>query len=114
MENPDTYFSFQHVSKYKITKTIEKLDPKKVVQSNDIPTKLIKSFSGFFSDYILILISVSMTENTLKTLKKRKSVPCRKKKVGKKKVTTDLFVFFQLFEKFTKGVCKIYERSRFF
>ena len=48
------------------------------------------------------------------TLKKRKSVPCRKKKVGKKKVTTDLFVFFQLFEKFTKGVCKIYERSRFF
>ena len=40
MENPDTYFSFQHVSKYKITETIEKLDPKKVVQSN-IPTKLI-------------------------------------------------------------------------
>ena len=110
MENPDTYFSFQHVSKYKITKTIEKLDPKKVVQSNDIPTKLIKSFSGFLSDYI----SVTMTENTLKTLKKRKSVPCRKKMVGKKKVTTDLFVFFQLFEKFTKGVCKIYERSRFF
>ena len=30
------------------------LDPKKVVQSNDIPTKLIKNFSGFFSDYLYI------------------------------------------------------------
>ena len=30
------------------------LDPKKVVQSNDIPTKLIKSFSVFSSDYIYI------------------------------------------------------------
>ena len=52
MENSDSSFSFQHVPKDKITKTIEMLDPKKVVQSNDIPTKLIKSFSGFFSDYI--------------------------------------------------------------
>ena len=47
MENSDSSFSFQHVPKDKITKT-------KVVQSNDIPTKLIKSFSGFFSDYIYI------------------------------------------------------------
>ena len=54
MENSDSSFSFQHVPKDKITKTIKMLDPKKVVQSNDIPTKLIKSFSGFFSDYIYI------------------------------------------------------------
>ena len=52
MENSDSSFSFQHVPKDKITKTIEKLDPKKVLQSNDIPTKLIKSFSGFCSEYI--------------------------------------------------------------
>ena len=52
MENSDSSFSFQHVPKDKITKTIEKLDPKKVLQSNDIPTKLIKSFSGFCSDYM--------------------------------------------------------------
>ena len=32
------------------------LDPKKVVQSNDIATELIKSFSKFFSDYININI----------------------------------------------------------
>ena len=54
MENSDSSFSFQHVPKDKITKTIKMIDPKKVVQSNDIPTKLIKSFSGFFSDYIYI------------------------------------------------------------
>ena len=53
MENSDSS-SFQHVPKDKITKTIKMLDPKKVVQSNDIPTKLIKSLSGFFSDYIYI------------------------------------------------------------
>ena len=54
MENSDSSFSFQRVPKDKITKTIEMLDPKKVVQSNDISTKLIKTFSGFFSDYIYI------------------------------------------------------------
>ena len=41
MENSDSSFSFQHVPKNKIIKTIEKLDPKKVVQSNDIPTDYI-------------------------------------------------------------------------
>ena len=51
MENSDSSFSFQQVPKDKITKTNEELDPKKVVQSNDIPTKLIKYF---FSDYIYI------------------------------------------------------------
>ena len=50
MENSDSSFCFQQVPKDKITKAIEKLDPKKAVQSNDIPTKLIKSFSGFFSN----------------------------------------------------------------
>ena len=108
MENWNSSFSFQHVPKDKITNTIEKLDPKKVVQSNHIPTKLIKSFSGFFSDYvyiyILILISASKME---KTLKKQKCILCTKKMVGKKKVTIDLLVFFQTSRKFTKGVCMI-------
>ena len=108
MENSDSSFSFQHVPKDKITKTIEMLDPKKVVQSKDIPTKLIKSFSGFFSDYIYINLNKCIKEeNTLKTLKKQKCVPCTKNMVGKKKVTTDLLVFFQMFQKFTKGVCMI-------
>ena len=62
MENSDSSFCFQQVPKDKITKAIEKLDPKKAVQSNDIPTKLIKSFSGFFSNnnniYIYIYIYI--------------------------------------------------------
>ena len=57
-ENSDSSFSFLQVLQYKITKTIKMLDPKKVVQSKDIPTKLIKSFSGFFSDYIYIILKV--------------------------------------------------------
>ena len=57
--------------------------------------------------YTLILISASKTENKLKTLKKQKSVPCTKKILGKKKVITDLLPFFQMFQKFTKGVCMI-------
>ena len=48
----------------------------------------------------------------LKTLKKWKCVPCTKKMVEKKKVTTDLSVFFQIFQKFMKGVYMI--RSMFF
>ena len=52
MGNSDS--SFQQVLKDKVIKTIKKLDPKKVVQLNDIPTKLINSLGGFFSDYIYI------------------------------------------------------------
>ena len=62
MENSDSSFSFQHVPKDKIIKTIKKLGPKKVVKSNDIPTKLIKRFSGFFSDYVYINLNKSMKD----------------------------------------------------
>ena len=60
LENSDS--SFQHVPKDKIIKTIKKLDPQKVIQSNDIPTKLIKSFSGFFSDYFYINLNKCMKD----------------------------------------------------
>ena len=58
MENSDSSFSFQQVPKDKITKTINMLDPRKVAQVKHIPTELIKSFSGFFSDYIYIILKV--------------------------------------------------------
>ena len=41
MENSNSSFSFQHVPKDRITKAIKMLDPKKIVQSNDAPTKLV-------------------------------------------------------------------------
>ena len=82
------------------------LDPKKVVQSNDIPTKLIKSFSGFFSDYIYINLNKCIKDGEyVEDFKKAEVRPLYKKMVEKKKVTTDLLVFFQMFQKFTKGVC---------
>ena len=62
MEISDSSFSFQHVPKDKITKIIQKLDPKKVFQSNDIPTKLNKSFNGFFSNYIQINLNKSIKD----------------------------------------------------
>ena len=82
VENSDSSFSFQHVPEDKITKTIKMLDPKKGVHSNDIPSKLIKSlvvFSLIIYRYILILISASKTENTLKTFKKQKHDPVQKR-----------------------------------
>ena len=62
MQNSDSSFSFRQVPKDKITKTIKMLDPKKVVQSNDIPTKLNKNFSGFFSDYLYINLNKCMKD----------------------------------------------------
>ena len=106
MENSDSSFSFQHVPKDKITKTIKMLDPKKVIQSNDIPTKLIKSFSGFFSDYINLNKYIKDAEY-VEDFKKAEVRPLYKKDGRKEKVTTDLLVFFQIFQKFTKGVCMI-------
>ena len=38
---------------------------------------------------------------------KRKCVPCTTRMVETKKVTTGLLVFFQMLQKFTKGVCMI-------
>ena len=54
MENLDSSFPFQHVPKDEIIKTNKMLNLKKEVYSTDIPIKLIKIFSGFFSDYICI------------------------------------------------------------
>ena len=108
MENSDSSFSFQHVLKDKITRTIKMLDPKKVVLSNDIPTKLIKSFSDFFSDYIYINLNKGIKDGEyVEEFKRQECIPCIKKMVGKKKITTDLLVFFQMFQKFTKSACMI-------
>ena len=103
-KNLNSSFSFQHVLKDKITKIINLVDPKKIVQLTDIPTKLIKSFSGFFSDnIILILISTSKTENTLKTFKKRKYFPLYKKDGRQEKSNCRPVSIFS-------NISKVYER----
>ena len=86
MENSDSSFSFQHISKDKIIKTIKMLNPKKVVQSNHIPTKLIKSFSVFFSDYIYINFNKCIKDGEyIEDFKKVEVRPLYKKDVRKEK-----------------------------
>ena len=98
MENSDSSFSFQHVPKDKISKTIKMLDPKKVVESNDIRTKLIKCFNGFFSDFIYINLNKCIKDGEyVEDLKKAEVRPLYKKDSRKeKKVTTDMLVFLVL------------------
>ena len=86
MENSDSSFSFQHVPKDEISKTIKMLDPKKVVESNNIRTKLIKCFSGFFSDYIYINLNKCIKDGEyVEDLKKAEVRPLYKKDGRKEK-----------------------------
>ena len=97
MENSDSSFSFQHVPKDKITKTIEKLDPKKVVQSNDIPT-----------DYIYIYIYINLSKcikdgEYVEDIKKVEVRPLYKKDGRKEKSNYRPFSILS-------SVSKVYER----
>ena len=62
------------------------LNPKKVLQSNDIPTKLIKSFSVFFSDYIYINLNKCIKDGEhIEDFKKVEVRPLYKKDGRKEK-----------------------------
>ena len=52
MTRSELTFSFQPVTKEQITNLIRLLNNKKTIQSTDIPTKLIKEYSVFFSEFI--------------------------------------------------------------
>ena len=52
----------QHVTKNQISNLIKHLNGKKVVQSTNIPTKLMKEFCDFFSDFIYKSINHCITE----------------------------------------------------
>ena len=104
MENSDSSFSFQQVPKDKITKTIKMLDPKKVVQSNDVPTKLIKSFSDFFSDYIYINLNKCIKDGEyIEDFKKAEVHPLYKKDDRKEKSNSRPVSIFP-------NVSKVYKR----
>ena len=105
MENSDSSFSSQHVPKDKITKSIEMLEPKKVVQSNDIPTKLIKSFSGFFSDYIYINLNKCIKDGEYVEDSKKAEVRSLYKKDGRKEKSN-----YRRPVSILSNVLKVYER----
>ena len=52
MEGANSSFVFEIITKEKIEKLITNLNIRKAVQSNDIPTKLVKEFGYLFSKYI--------------------------------------------------------------
>ena len=52
MEGEKSSFVFETVTKEKIETLITNVNIRKAVQSNDIPTKLVKGFGYFFSKYI--------------------------------------------------------------
>ena len=55
-------FTFQPVTKNQISNLIKHLNGKKAVQSTNIPTKLMKEFCDFFSDFIYKSINHCITE----------------------------------------------------
>ena len=52
MTNFELSFTFQPVTKNQISNLIKHLNGKKAVQSTDIPTKSIKEFCDFFSEFM--------------------------------------------------------------
>ena len=53
MEGANSSFVFETVTKQKIEKLITNLNIRKVAQSNDIPSKLVKEFGYLLSKYIV-------------------------------------------------------------
>ena len=64
MTNSELSFTFQPVTKNQISNLIKHLNDKKAVQSTDIPTKLIKEFCDFFSEFIYKSINHCITEGS--------------------------------------------------
>ena len=64
MQGANSSFLFETVTKEKIEKLITNLNIRKVVQSNDIPTKLVKEFGYLFSKYIATSIKRCITGGT--------------------------------------------------
>ena len=64
MEGANSSFVFETDTKENIEKLITNLNIRKAVQSNDIPTKLVKEFGYLFSKYIATSINRCITGGT--------------------------------------------------
>ena len=62
MTNSERSFTFQPVTKNQISNLVKLLNDKKAIQSTDIPTKLIKKFCNFFSEFRYKSINHCITE----------------------------------------------------
>ena len=101
MEGANSSFVFESVTKEKIEKLITNLNIRKAVQSNNIPTKLVKGFGYIFSKYIATSINRCITGGTfVNEFKKAEVWP-----IYKKDRRTELQTHYVL-----SNVSKIYER----
>ena len=64
MEGANSSFAFETFSKEKIEKLVTSLSSRKAVQSNDIPTTLVKVLHDLFSKYIATRINRFIVEST--------------------------------------------------
>ena len=79
MTNSELSFTFQPVTNNQISNLMKLLNDKKAVQSTDIPTKLIKKFCDFFSEFIYKSINRCITEgNFIADFKKAEVLPLYK------------------------------------
>ena len=80
MQDVNSSFVFETVTKVKIGKLITSLNFRKDAQSNDIPTKLIKEFGYLFSKYITTSINRCVAGGTfVNAFKKAEVLPIYKK-----------------------------------
>ena len=104
MEDANSSFVFETDTKENIEKLITNLNIRKAVQSNDIPTKLVKEFGYLFSKYIATSINRCITGGTfVNAFKKAEVWPIYKKDGGTEK--SDYRPISVL-----SNVSKIYER----
>ena len=105
MESNST-FSFKKVDKEQISTAIKQLDSKKVSKSNDIPLRIIKEFSDIFRGFLAKSFNERLDKGFFPAeLKCAEVVPVYKKKIKRIRITTDLSVFYPIYQNYTKGVC---------
>ena len=74
MANSELTFTFQPITKNRISKLIKLLNDKKAVKLTVIPTKLIKEFRDFFSEFVYKSINHCITEGNFITNFKKAEV----------------------------------------
>ena len=105
MTNSELSFTFQLVTKNQISNLIKLFNDKKAVQSTDIPTKLIKKFCDFFSEFIYKSINHCITEgNFIADFKKAEVLPLYKIMEELINQTINQLVFFLMFQNYMKDV----------
>ena len=74
------FFYFRELGKEEIQKEIHKLNNNKAFQHSDIPSKIIKSISDIFSDFLHVSINSSLKSSLfLPCLKTAEITPIYKK-----------------------------------